>query len=136
MKYRKLKGYKYQLAESYTHDLPAVFHDEICDTPFLILVNGHLLIKEGYAWDGPSGPTIDTKDFMAGSLVHDALYQLIRTGQLQHKHRKAADQALYAICRQAGMGRIRAWYVYNAVRFFGARSARPRKERFDQIFEV
>ena len=42
---------------------------------------GHLIIKRSYAWDGPSGPTIDTKNFMRGSLVHDALYQLMR-----HEH--------------------------------------------------
>ena len=134
MKYRKLKGYKYQLAESYTHDLPAVFHDEICDTPFLILVNGHLLIKEGYAWDGAS-KVFDFKA-MEASLVHDALYQLIRTGQLQPTFRKAADQAFYAICRQAGMNRIRAWYFYRGVRWFGGGSVKPRNEGFDQIFEV
>jgi len=37
---------------------------------------GSLCIREGYSWDGPSGPAIDTVDFMRGSLVHDALYQL------------------------------------------------------------
>ena len=37
-----------------------------------------LYISKGYSWDGPSGPAIDTPDWIKASLVHDALYQLIR----------------------------------------------------------
>jgi len=40
--------------------------------------DGQFEFSKGYAWDGPSGSTVDTLNFMRGSLVHDALYQLIR----------------------------------------------------------
>ena len=53
------------------------------ETPFdlgllEITSEGELIIRNGYSWDGPSGPTIDTKNFMQGSLIHDALCQLMR----------------------------------------------------------
>ena len=76
------KGYKYQLAEDYIRFIPIYFHDDI-QTKYISLIpqpdlSSLLTIRTGYAWDGPSGPTIDTKTFMRGSLEHDALYQLIR----------------------------------------------------------
>ena len=92
-------------------------------------LRGVLTIKKYYAWDGPSEPTIDTKDFMRGSLVHDALYQLMRLGALDHKvYRKRADEILKEICIEDGMCRFRAWYVYQAVHIFAAGAARPQKE--------
>jgi len=91
--------------------------------------NGLLRIRCGYCWDGPSGPTIDTKNFMRGSLLHDALYQLIREGYLaEDEWRKYSDDLLREICLEDGMSRLRAWYVYKSVRWFGGASAHtPRK---------
>jgi hypothetical protein len=90
---------------------------------------GVLTIKKYYAWDGPSGPTIDTRNFMRGSLVHDALYQLMRLSILDYKvHRKRADEILKEICLEDGMSSFRAWYVYQALHLFAEGSARPRIE--------
>lgn len=126
-------GYKYQLIENYEYQLgpewPAITHD--WDTDFFYLDHRKLLIiKENYAWDGPSGPTIDTQNFMRGSLVHDALYQMIREGYLDKDEcRILADQTLYDICRKDGMSWIRANVVYYSVRIFGNPSARKSGER-------
>ena len=74
IKYRS--GYKYQLVEEYQVRVSLIPENDI-KTDFIELsTEGMLIIKKGYAWDGPSGPTIDTPNFMRGSLVHDALYQL------------------------------------------------------------
>ena len=109
-------GYKYQLAEDYTVSV-GIHPPEDIDTEFIKLdKDGSLLIKRGYAWDGPSGPTIDTRNFMRGSLVHDALYQLIRWGYLPPEAREQADKELHQICLEDGMTKIRAWWVYRAVR--------------------
>ena len=44
---------------------------------------------------GASGPTLDTDDTMElDSLVHDALYQLMREGCLPQSARKAADKLM------------------------------------------
>jgi len=87
--------------------------------------NGRLKIKTGYAWDGPSGPTLDTKNFMRGTLIHDALYQLMREGYIAQHQRKRADEILWEVCREDGMSRARAWWVYQGVRAGGASAARP-----------
>jgi len=68
---------------------------------------------KGYAPDGPSGPTLDTANFMRGSLVHDTLYQLMREGLLNHNlPREAADRILQSLYREDGMLALRAWWVY------------------------
>lgn len=121
-------GYKYQLAEPYTVRVsiqPAAF----IFTPFIRLdVDGTLYITAAYAWDGPSGPTVDTKNFMRGSLVHDALYQLMRQGHLSQDWREAADQELRRLCIEDGMSSLRAWWVYQGVRFGGGPAAMPSGE--------
>ena len=62
-------GYKYQLKETYSVRISITPADTI-NTEYIVLDNtGDLTIKEGYAWDGPSGPTIDTLTFMRGSLM-------------------------------------------------------------------
>ena len=92
----------------------------------VIDAKGNLTVKQGYAWDGPSGPTFDTVTFMRGSLFHDALYQLMRSGALSLNHRKTADQLLKEHCVADGMWKVRAWWVYYAVRCCAESSARPR----------
>lgn len=86
---------------------------------------GNLSIRKGYSWDGPSGPTIDTKNFMRGSLIHDALYQLMREGVLRQDVRDEADQIFRETCIQDGMSKLRAWSVYQAVKIWGAGAAKP-----------
>ena len=116
-------GYKYQLAGEYTIRVRIRPDRDILTEYLTLLKSGDLIIAGGYAWDGPSGPSVDTKSFMRGSLVHDALYQLIRTGYLRPEDRLPADEELRRICLEDGMWRIRAWWVYHAVRIGGGPSA-------------
>ena len=119
-------GYKYQLNQSYSIQTE-IKPEEAVDTPYLSLsLDGFLTIKKGYAWDGPSGPTIDTLNFMRGSLVHDAFYQLMRERFLDNKKwREPADRLLQNHCKEDGMSTIRAWWVYLGVRFGGGSAADP-----------
>ena len=118
-------GYKYQLTETEIVDTGFFWGlTETVQTPFLTLEpSGQLTILRGYAWDGPSGPTIDTKDFLRGSLVHDALYQLMRQGHIEQRFRDRADQLLWQICLEDGMWRWRAYYVYKSLHWFGGAAA-------------
>lgn len=114
-------GYKYQIASDY---VVAVGIKLTANTQFLVLNgDGDLFIKSGYAFDGPSGPSFDTKNFMRGSIVHDALYQLMREGHIPEDYREHADRLLQRMCIEDGMTAIRAWWVFKAVRFAGGPSA-------------
>lgn len=123
-------GYKYQLKLTYhvAIDLRPPLH---INTEYIKLDSaGQLTIVKGYAWDGPSGPTIDTLTFMRGSLIHDSLYQLMREGHLDHKvYREAADRMLQKICIEDGMSPLRAWWVYHGVRLFADPAADPADKR-------
>ena len=136
--YRNLRNYKYQLEKEYSLIITVCPATDIIlpaqEDPFIRLKsNGELTIRAQYAWDGPSGPTIDTKNFMRGSLIHDALYQLIRERILEPQYRKHADNILRTICKEDGMSRFRAWYVWLFVRLFGWFSIQPKKEECNQI---
>lgn len=133
--YRKLHRYKYQLMEPYVHDVSILGHE--VDTDYLRLQqDGTMEIEHAYAWDGPSGPTRDTPDFMRGSLVHDAMYQLIRMEVLPLSSKDHADRLLQKVCREDGMSRFRSWCVYLGVRWFGRSSARPGTQVPDKIICV
>jgi len=124
--YRGLTGYKYQLSAPYCLQINLRL-DEPIESPYIRLSSdGMFTVMGSYAWDGPSGPTIDTMTFMRGSLVHDALYQLMRGRYLDYRiHRRLADGLLRQICLEDGMFPFRAWYVYWALRLLGGRNARP-----------
>jgi len=131
------KGYKYQLSKPYKSVVP-IRPDERITTRFIELIpdyspNGILCISVGYAWDGPSGLTIDTKNFMRGPLEHDAFYQLMRLGYLPQSARELADQRLHDVCRADGMSRLRAWYVLRAVRKFAGFAADPKNAKKEYV---
>lgn len=113
------KGYKYQLVAYYECHIGIIPTIPIDMDWVKLDETGLLRIKKYYAWDGPSGPSVDTKNFMRGSLLHDALYQLIKEGLLSPECRSEADNILRKICIEDGMSSFRAWYVYTAVRAFG-----------------
>jgi hypothetical protein len=77
----------------------------------------------GYAWDGASFlPFLwfgTPSAWLTPSLVHDALYQLIREGLLAREHRAAVDGLFRDLLIQRGVWRIVAWVAYYAVRVFG-----------------
>lgn len=117
-------GYKYRLEQTYSVQTNILGY-EACN-PFLkISRDGVLTIKSGYAWDGASGPTVDTKTSIRGSLVHDALYQLERENLISLNERKNADKMLRDICIEDGMCSLRAKMWYRAVRLFGGPAADP-----------
>jgi len=118
-------GYEYQTARDY-RVWTGIRPSAAVVTEFIALDrDGWITIRSAYAWDGPSGPAIDTKNFMRGSLVHDALYQLMREGRLPQQHRDTADRLLQRMCREDGMSAIRAWWVYQGVRFGGGPAIDP-----------
>jgi len=133
MKYKLLGNYKYQNLDTLTI-LTEIKIVGNTGNPYVnITADGLLTINKGYSWDGPSGPTIDTKTFIRGSLIHDALYQLMREGYIDDEHRDYADRLLRKICIEAGMNKFRAWYVYISLKWFGEKNTKPIK-KFNKVF--
>jgi hypothetical protein len=122
--------YKYQLESEYKIKIPILPAEDIV-TEFIALdTGGELTVNNGYAWDGPSGPVIDTPENMRASLVHDALYQLMRNKELNARtHRKAADRLFRDICKDDGVSSLRANVYYKALRKFGKPAASPQNKK-------
>ena len=126
--------YKYQLVEDYKINI-SIKPDFDIKTEFIDLdTDGNLLIRKAYAWDGPSGPVIDTDENLRGALVHDALYQLMRMGLLHHDgcsktYRKLADQEFQNICKEDGVSSFRAFIWYRGLRRFGKFAADPKNKK-------
>lgn len=122
-------GFKYQLEERYQITLPWLPKFLYRGNDWIALADKVLTIHRGYAWDGPSGPALDSKSAMRASLVHDALYQLMREGVLDEAYRINADQTLRDLCVEDGMSPLRAWFWFKAVQFAAGPMARKGSER-------
>jgi hypothetical protein len=118
------ENYKYTLlgfAEFATNIRPA----KTIETEFITLqTDGWLFLEPGYSWDGATF-AVDTESFLRASLVHDALYQLIRLNLLPQSSRAAADGELVRVARADGMMLPRRWWVWVGVRCFGWGATRP-----------
>lgn len=119
---RYRSGYRFQLAEDYS--IATTVHDAVRTTALgndyvWLAPNGWLNVRKGYAWDGASGPVRQTPDIVRGSLVHDALYQLMRECGLSATWKPVADELLRTMCIEDGMPHWMAQAVYQAVKAFG-----------------
>jgi hypothetical protein len=129
-------GYRYQLRAPYAVLLPEM--RGAVDLPVVtdwleFDSDGWLRIRAGYAWDGASGPTFDSKSSMRGSLVHDSLYQMMRRGRISAEWRPVADKVFHRMCKEDGMLPPRAWLWYHAVRIFASPAADPAAESPDEM---
>ena len=119
-------GYKIQVAAPYRFELPKEFpRDVMYNDDYLKVENGFCEIAAGYASDGPSGPALDTKDFIRGAVEHDAIYQLLRVSAFSPRLRDVADRHLVEKCKQDGMPWWRRQYVYLGLKIGGAKAAMP-----------
>ena len=121
MTYSKYNQYKFQLRGDHFFTLDLDFPN--VEFEWASITDNVLFIKNGYAWDGASGPCFNTKNSLTGSLVHDALYQLMRKELLSRSFRKTVDWQFYKILCKEGMNKLRARVWYLCVRVFGKKSA-------------
>lgn len=80
-RYRKCK---YALAEYYSVLTPITGYD-IEERFFHLHPNGLLELFPGFAWDGASGPTIDSPSSMRASAVHDVFCWLARERKIDYE---------------------------------------------------
>ncbi len=120
------KGFKYQSREPFKIQLEGLFVGPSINTEWISLsTSGLLHIKAGYAWDGCSGPTYDTRNTMRGSKVHDALYELIRKGHLDRDNKPRVDEIFREILLEDKVCKLRANCFHWAVVKFGRGATLP-----------
>lgn len=119
MKYRETTNYKYQTVEDFS--IPVKIYPK-------------LDIHE----PNPENPFLKLSKNGRGSLVHDALYQLMRQNKISLEYREYADELLKKLCLEDGMSSFRAEYVFRSVRYFGESSAKPsdKTEQQEKILEA
>lgn len=139
-------GYRYQNAADYSCATGWQLPFAVSNRYARLDCKGILTIREGYAWDGPSGGMVDTKSAMRPSLEHDCLYQFLREGLLPQHWRDKADQRFRdeylkdAMIGNARRNKVfaaialpvikaRAWGAYHALRLGGGPSADPANDR-------
>ena len=138
-------GYKYQADRdcSYPTEIKGIDIDERF---YRLTPDGLLTGKRGYAWDGPSGPTYDSRYCMRGPFFHDIGYQMMREERLPLTYRPYFDglmwriikedieimilrykPAVQGIIKKAAEARALAWY--NAVYYLAESAALPENDR-------
>lgn len=132
MRYRG--GYKYQSAADERFSVAFRPTADIFTTRIWLTKDGTLTVREGYAWDGPSGPVVDRKTNMRASLCHDALYQLMRMRRLPCEMWPVADDEYVKVMAQDG-----AWSITQRVDklglvLAGGRAALPKNRK--KIYEA
>lgn len=125
--------YRYMLVRDVTSLTSFIGYDYVGEW-YSVGVDGAVTGRRGYMWDGPSGPTLDTRSFIRGSLAHDILYQAMREGTLTQRRyetteymdmRLDADRVLVELCKEDGMSLWRRQYVYWGVRIGGWEHTMP-----------
>lgn len=134
------KGYKYQLVEEpFMFKLPIQPgqppQGEECwkVPPFIVLwPDGQCYVEIGFAYNGASGPTIDTDNTIVPTLKHDVGYLLIAEGILpEDPWRELFDKELYKDLLERGMDETRAKIWFEAVRAFGLEAATTKDEVYE-----
>lgn len=118
--------YRYELDGIHRYAVGRQFPNAVGTSRFVALREGSIILADGYRWDGPSGPTIDTPSWMIASLVHDGLYQLMREGSIPESCRRDADVLMMELLKLHGMPWWRRAYTWAGVRLFGGRFATRR----------
>lgn len=122
------KGYKYMLEEDTLFYTGIILQEDFITKRVIHFKDGWMLIKEGFGWDGCSGPTWDDQTNMRAGLCHDGMYELHRCG-FPLEYRCFSDEKLGRLMIEDKALSCRAKYYKFAVRKFGKSSALPKNQR-------
>ena len=108
------EGYKYQARCDMIYFTGICPREDIVTDLIVLRADGWMWVGKYFAWDGASGPAIDTASNMRGSHAHDALAALMRMGKLPMVFRYQANDVIRRLMIDDGAFRIRA-DLYRAV---------------------
>ena len=134
--FRKLKKYKYQLQKTFSLKINIYPASKISTDYIGLEKNGILTVYKGYAWDGPSGPAIDFKSYMRGSLVHDVLYQLMREKLIDYSNKEYADRLFEKMICEDGIFKSAAKVSYFALKIFGRQAIQNKKIKVNREYKA
>lgn len=120
---------KYQLVEDYVIDIEFSWAVDIEADLVKLAANGMLTVRTGFAWDGVTGLAFDTRNFMRASLVHDALYHLMRQTGTNPKLHEKADELFLNIAKLDGVNPLRARAHYTSLYLARKTGLMPGKKR-------
>jgi hypothetical protein len=110
LKHFRITRYKYEvyapIAVQTAIRPPAPINEE----DFGITMDGVVVAKKGYKWDGASGPAIQRKENRRASLIHDILAEAMRLGLLPQHCFALANDELVRLCIEDGMN---PWWAKN-----------------------
>jgi|GEM_PF-908278 len=110
-------GYKFVVAEDFT--IQTAILGYVVETRHAILTpDGKLTARQGYPWDGNSGPFPDTKSSIEASCGHDILCDFVNEGLLPFFLQPLIDQEYYIICVRKGMWWRLARSLMLAIRWY------------------
>ena len=135
-------GFRHQLHKDVSTQT-AIYPDIAIITDLIELYpDGCLVCKKNYAWDGPSGPCrviadrlpgwaqrMYLKKILPGSLVHDALFELMRMKLLPGKWFHQANKEFRRVNIECKMLRPRVWWTFKTVDKLGSFAANPKNRR-------
>lgn len=90
IKFKIKKGYKYQLQQDVELQTPFLV-ESVDERYFSLDPEGLLTIREGYAWDGASGPAVDDQTNLTQSCVHDVFCQMVEMNFVKLIDRERVD---------------------------------------------
>ena len=132
MKYRK--GFKYQLAEAEMFHTEFTADKDIVTKFCTLFADGIMVLQEGFAWDGPSGPVLDRKTNMKASALHDALYRMMRRGDIDYRRWREADLEFAKQLKLDGAWSITIWIDMKGLAIANGAAANPKN--IAEILEV
>lgn len=140
-KYQTVARFDVSIEKKYDIWVSPEVSEEMTNDYFIILhfnsqnkrVN-QISIEAEYAWDGASGPTVDTYGSFKAALVHDAFYQCMRLGYVTPGSRNGVDKLFRDMLEAGGVPPLRRQIWYLGVHLFGKKSTTPKPHKEHKIF--
>ncbi len=114
LKHEDLDGRNWRVLEDYSYQTQIKPKETITSDFFIFHSNGRIDVFKGFCWDGPTGG-FDTKNAMLASLLHDIGCILRERGLLTDQEIDQFDDLYYTVCREEGMSKFRAGYMFAAI---------------------
>ena len=86
------------------------------------LAEDAVILLNGYAWDGNSGPAVNTLKCLRASALHDVWCQAMQLDVYERSFRnwRRGAREYRTICHRDGMGWVRRWLRYVALLTYGS----------------